>query len=135
METNQMLGIFFEALMRRKKQHLLEPALLPTLSIILESSLESSLAEIKPEIVLRFVIDSTRASYCNAGLNIHNTLAMNFLQKISDDKNNKELLKLLSKELLTLESSADEALKTQMKLSIDALVTVILIRIRIFMQY
>lgn len=123
-ETNQLLGIFFESLMKKKKQECLQRALLPSLFIILEAPYDNPLQEIKPEIVLKFVIDSTRTAFCSPGLNIHNTIAMSFLEVMQTNIQNKELLRLLSKELMTLEVSDDPHLRNDLKTCVERLLEI-----------
>ena len=66
-EINQILGIFFESLIYYKKQECLQLALLKTLFAIFEAPNESPLQEVKPEVVLKFVINSTKPIYCPPG--------------------------------------------------------------------
>ncbi|XP_065086387.1 condensin complex subunit 3 [Ochlerotatus camptorhynchus] len=118
-KTQQILGIFFECLIKKKRQEILQKALLHTLFTILESPNDSPLQEVKPEHVLKFVIDSTKPVFCSPGLNPHNTIAISFLQVMLDNLNYKDLLKLLSKELLTLEISDDAVLKNDINNCIE----------------
>lgn len=67
-EINQILGIFFESLVIKKRQECLQPALFPTLISIMEAPNESPLREIKPEKVLKFVISTTRPFYSSPGI-------------------------------------------------------------------
>lgn len=121
-EINQILGIFFETLIKRRRQECLAKALLPTLTTIVEAPNDSPLQEIKPETVIKFVINSTIPSYCSPGLNIHNDIAMSFLNVMNDNNNtNKDLLKILSKELLTLEISDDQTLRNDLQQCSDDL--------------
>jgi condensin complex subunit 3 len=110
-KINQILGIFFEAMIKKKKQEYMQKALINTLFIILEAPSDSPLQEIKPEIVLKFVIDSTRPQYCSPGLNLHSMIAMSFLQVMLDNLEYKIILRILSKELMTLEISDDPVLR------------------------
>ncbi|XP_062540619.1 condensin complex subunit 3 [Armigeres subalbatus] len=118
-KTQQILGIFFECLIKKKRQEILQKALLHTLFTILEAPNDSPLQEVKPEHVVKFVIDSTKPVFCSPGLNPHNTIAISFLQIMLDNLNYKDLLKLLSKELLTLEISDDAVLKNDIIHCID----------------
>ncbi|XP_019549483.3 condensin complex subunit 3 [Aedes albopictus] len=118
-KTQQILGIFFECLIKKKRQEILQKALLHTLFTILEAPNDSPLQEVKPEHVVKFVIDSTKPVFCSPGLNPHNTIAISFLQVMLDNLNYKDLLKLLSKELLTLEISDDAVLKNDITHCID----------------
>ncbi|XP_055625380.1 condensin complex subunit 3 [Toxorhynchites rutilus septentrionalis] len=119
-KTQQILGIFFERLIVKKRQEILQKALLTTLFTIMEAPSDSPLQEVKPEHVLKFVVDSTKPVFCSPGLNPHNTIAMSFLQVILDNLNYKDLLKLLTKELLSLEISDDAVLKNDLKVCIES---------------
>lgn len=102
-EINQILSVFFETLIQRGKQACLERALLPTVSTILDAPHESPLREIKPDSVVKFVVNSTMPCPATSGSNIHNSIARSFLKHMHEHISNKELLKVLSKELQTLE--------------------------------
>ncbi|XP_055688752.1 condensin complex subunit 3 [Lutzomyia longipalpis] len=123
-EINQILGIFFETLTKERKQEYLQPALLPTLFIIFEAPIDSPLQEIKPETVMKFVIDVTQPQYCSPGLNIHNTIGMSFINAMQDNVTQKELLKVLSKGLLILEISDDPNFRKDLKNCCDQLLKV-----------
>lgn len=69
-EIMQMLGIFFETLVKHRKQECLQPALLPSLFTVLEAPNESPLKEIKSDTMLKFVINATKPIYCSTGLYI-----------------------------------------------------------------
>lgn len=116
-ETNQLLGVFLSNLMKLKKQEYLQPALLPTISTIISAPNDSPLREIKPETVSKFIIDSTRPEFCSPGLNIHNTIALTFMQEMQNNISNRELLRILSKELTYLEISVtdDTSLRNDLK--------------------
>uniref|UniRef100_A0AAG5D889 Nuclear condensin complex subunit 3 C-terminal domain-containing protein n=1 Tax=Anopheles atroparvus TaxID=41427 RepID=A0AAG5D889_ANOAO len=109
--TQQVLGIFFEALIRKKRQELLQKALLRTLFTVLEAPNESPLAEVQPETVVKFVINSTRPVFCSPGVNPHNTIAVTFLRVMHDNLTLKDLLKILSRQLLVLEITDDTVLR------------------------
>ncbi|XP_053684077.1 condensin complex subunit 3 [Sabethes cyaneus] len=113
-KTQQILGIFFEALINRKRQEVLQKALLSTVCTIMEAPNDSPLHEVKPEHVLKFVVDSTKPVFCSPGLNLHNMIAMSSLQVMLDNLHYKDLLKILSKELLSLEISDDPVLKNDL---------------------
>uniref|UniRef100_A0A4Y0BE79 Nuclear condensin complex subunit 3 C-terminal domain-containing protein n=1 Tax=Anopheles funestus TaxID=62324 RepID=A0A4Y0BE79_ANOFN len=113
-EMQQMLGIFFQRLIAKRRQEVMQKALLNTLFNVLEASSESPLAEVRPESVIKFVIDSTRPVFCNAGVNPHNTIAVTFLRVMRDNITLKDLLKLLSKELLVLDIKDDVRLRTDL---------------------
>lgn len=120
-ELNQILGIFFETLVNQKKQECLQAALIETLFEIFEAPNESPIQEIKAETVVKFVVSSTQPIYCNAGSNIHNAIAISFIEVIIDNIENKELIKLLSKEMLTLELSDDDVSTGNIKMALDKL--------------
>lgn len=114
-EINQILSVFFETLIQRGKQSCLEPALLPTVFTILDAPHESPLREIKPDSVIKFVVNSTIPSSHSSGSNVHNTIARSFLKHMHEHVSNKELLKLLSKELQTLDADPNPALRDELK--------------------
>uniref|UniRef100_A0A182M4E0 Nuclear condensin complex subunit 3 C-terminal domain-containing protein n=1 Tax=Anopheles culicifacies TaxID=139723 RepID=A0A182M4E0_9DIPT len=113
-EMQQMLGIFFQGLIAKRRQELMQKALLSTLFLVLEAPSESPLAEIQPESVIKFVVDSTRPVFCNPGVNPHNTIAVTFLRVMRDNITLKDLLKLLSKELLVLDIKEDTGLRVDL---------------------
>lgn len=114
-EINQTLAIFFQALIKLQQQECMAKALLPTLFIILDAPNDSPLQEVKPESIIKFVVNSTMPAYCSPGLNIHNDIALQFLSVMNDNTSNKDLLKLLSKELLTLQVSDDSSLRDDLQ--------------------
>lgn len=114
-EINQILSVFFETLIQRGKQACLEKALLPTVSTILDAPHESPLREIKADSVVKFVINSTMPCAQTANPNIHNTIARSFLKHMHDHVSNKELLKVLSKELQTLDIDANGTVRDELK--------------------
>ncbi|XP_055374016.1 condensin complex subunit 3 isoform X2 [Condylostylus longicornis] len=107
-EINQILGMFYRNLIKKKRQEYLQPCLLPTINTILTAPYDSPFHEIKPETVIKFVVDATRPQFCSTGLNIHNTIALSFMQEMQNNLSNKELVKILSKELFSLEISASD---------------------------
>ncbi|XP_052893809.1 condensin complex subunit 3 [Anopheles moucheti] len=113
-EMQQMLGIFFQRLIAKRRQELMQKALLNTLFHVLEAPNESPLAEVRPESVIKFVVDSTRPVFCNPGVNPHNTIAITFLRVMRDNITLKDLLKLLSKELLVLDIKDDAVLRSDL---------------------
>lgn len=102
-ETNQVIGIFWEQLIHMRKQECLQPCLINAIKTVLNASHDSPLLEVKPDLILRFVIISTRKLFNVEGLNVHNIIALSFLKEIENSFANKELCKLLSKDLLSLE--------------------------------
>ena len=120
-EVNQILGIFFESIIKMKKQESLQEALVPTLVTLLEAPYESPLREVKQETVIKYVIGATRPIFCSNGLNLHNTLALKLIELLKDNPQNKEILKVFSKEFLTLEISDDPLLKMDMVAHIEIL--------------
>uniref|UniRef100_A0A182NH86 Nuclear condensin complex subunit 3 C-terminal domain-containing protein n=1 Tax=Anopheles dirus TaxID=7168 RepID=A0A182NH86_9DIPT len=120
-EMQQLLGIFFQRLIERRRQEIMQKALLSTLFLVLEAPNESPLAEVRPETVIKFVIDSTRPVFCIAGVNPHNTIAVSFLRVMRDNISLKDLLRLLSSELLTLDIKEDAGLRTDLANTADEL--------------
>lgn len=114
-EINQVLSVFFETLIQRGKQACLEKALLPTVSTILDAPHESPLREIKADSVVKFVINSTMPCPQTAHTNIHNAIARSFLKYMHEHVSNKELLRILSKELQTLEIGANAQIRDELK--------------------
>lgn len=114
-EINQILSVFFETLIQRGKQACLEKALLPTVTTILDAPHESALREIKADSVVKFVINSTMPCAESADANIHNAIARSFLKHMHEHVSNKELLKILSKELSTLEIAANASVRDELK--------------------
>lgn len=89
-----------------------------TVNSVLTASYDSPLHDIRPETITRFIIDATRTdAISNNRENSHNKLALVFLNEMINNANNKELCKLLAKELITLEINMihQEDLKNEMK--------------------
>lgn len=124
-ETNQVIGVFWEHLIYLGKQELLQPCLISTVKSILNAPHDSPLLEIKPELILRFAIISTRKLHNVEGLNVHNVIGLSFLKEIENSFANKELCKLLSKDLVSLELDFqnDFELKSVMNHICDKLLT------------
>uniref|UniRef100_A0A1A9WQH7 Nuclear condensin complex subunit 3 C-terminal domain-containing protein n=1 Tax=Glossina brevipalpis TaxID=37001 RepID=A0A1A9WQH7_9MUSC len=124
-EINQTLGIFLENLIQNRKQALLQVCIMATINSILSAPYDSPLHDIRPDTITRFIIDATRPD-SNANKNeenIHNQLALSFLNEMVSNANNKELCKLLAKELLTLEVNVqNQELKNKMKELADKLI-------------
>lgn len=114
-EINQILSVFFETLIQRGKQACLEKALLPTVSTILDAPHESPLREIKADSVVKFVINSTMPCAQATAANIHNAIARSFLKHMHEHVSNKELLKVLAKELPALDIDANATVREELK--------------------
>uniref|UniRef100_A0A1A9Z578 Nuclear condensin complex subunit 3 C-terminal domain-containing protein n=1 Tax=Glossina pallidipes TaxID=7398 RepID=A0A1A9Z578_GLOPL len=124
-EINQILGIFLENLIQSRKQSMLQVCIMATINSILSAPYDSPLHDIRPDTITRFIIDATRpdSSTNKNEENIHNQLALTFLNEMVSNANNKELCKLLAKELLTLEVNVQkEQLKNEMKELADKLI-------------
>lgn len=129
-EINQILGNFFESIVRLKKQESLMEALISTLITLLEAPYDSPLREVKHDTVLKYVIGATRPLYCSNGLNLHNLLALKLIELMSENLDNKEIFKTLSKELLTLEISEDPLLKRDLLSKMETLLESITVDLR-----
>ena len=129
-EINQTLGVFLESIIRMKKQESLHDALVPTLVALLEAPHESPLHEIKIQVVLKYVIDATRPVFCSNGLNLHNTIGLKLIEIMKNNPESKEILKIFSKELLTLELSDDPLLKKDIVTHIENLMPNINVDVR-----
>lgn len=103
-----------------------------TVNSVLTAPYDSPLHDIRPETITHFIIDATRAdAISNTRENSHNKLALIFLNEMLNNANNKELCKLLAKELVTLEINMiqQEDLKNEMKELTNKLIMVSSIRI------
>ncbi|KAL7051709.1 hypothetical protein ACKWTF_004579 [Chironomus riparius] len=120
-EISQLLGIFLENLIKRKKQELLHDALVPTILTLFEAPYDSPLREVKLETVLKYIVGATRPIFCSNGLNLHNTLSMKFVELMKDNPDSKEILKVFSKELLELEIGEDPLLKKDLFKQVEQL--------------
>lgn len=101
---NQILGIFFETLIVRGQQGCLQKALFDTVFMLLKSF--DGKYNIVPETLIKFVIASTMPANRNAGGNIHNDLAVQFLDVIAINGGDEpELAKVLAKEIVNLQVS------------------------------
>lgn len=127
-EINQILSVFLENLIQHKKQHLLLPCLMTTVNSVLSAPYDSPLQDIRPETITHFIIDSTRHESLSASgsNNYHNMLASTFLNEMVNNPNNKELCKLLGKELLSLDVNVGNCLqlKREMKELADKIIQV-----------
>lgn len=122
-EISQILSVFFETLIHRGKQICLQKALLPTIFTILDAPHESPLREIKPDAVIKFVINSTVQTATDTNTHIHTEIARTFLNRMNEQISNKDVLKLLSKELPTLDISADQRIRDELILLANSLIT------------
>uniref|UniRef100_A0A182N258 Nuclear condensin complex subunit 3 C-terminal domain-containing protein n=1 Tax=Anopheles dirus TaxID=7168 RepID=A0A182N258_9DIPT len=113
-EMQQMLGIFFQQLIKRRRQEIMQKALLSTLFMVLEAPKECPLAKVRPDEVIAFVVESTQPVFCSAGVNLHNTIALSFLGVMRDNISQNSLLKLLSKELPTLDIKHDPVFRADL---------------------
>ncbi|KAH8279370.1 hypothetical protein KR026_008207 [Drosophila bipectinata] len=100
---SQVLGMFFEQLVARKQQQLLQPCLLNTLWLIMNCSFDSPLNGVQPDHVTKFFIDLTLQESSTPQTNIHNKIALSFLHYIHNYfTERKEMCRLLAKELTNL---------------------------------
>lgn len=76
---------------------------------------ESPLREIKADSVIKFIVNSTMPNANSSDRDIHNKIALSFLKTMQEHTTNKELLKLLSKELQTLEITENPAMRDELK--------------------
>lgn len=129
-ETNQVLGVFFESLVKMKKQESLHDALFPTLVTLLEAPCDSPLREVKMQTVIKYVIGATRPVFCSIGLNLHNTLALKLIEVMKSNPENKEVLRVFTREMLTLEISEDPLLKKDIVAQIENLLKLISVDVR-----
>lgn len=129
-ELNQTLGIFFESVVKMKKQESLHDALFPTLATLLEAPCDSPLREVKMETIVKYVIGATRPVFCSTGLNLHNTLALKLIETMKNNPENKEVLRVFTRELLTLEISEDPLLKKDIVDQIENLLKIISVDVR-----
>lgn len=111
-------------------QHFPFLALFPTLATLLEAPCDSPLREVKMETVIKYVVGATRPVFCSTGLNLHNTLALKLIETMKENAENKEVLRVFTRELLTLEISDDPLLKKDIVAQIDNLLKIISVDIR-----
>lgn len=120
-EINEILAIFFQALNKRKQHKCLALALLPTLHTILNAPIDSPLHGINLGEIIKFVVNSTMPADRNAAFNIHNVIALTFLNTMNEYRHKQDLMKLLSKELLTIQVSTDMSLRSEYQTKIENL--------------
>lgn len=116
------MGIFFGAIAVRKKQDCLSDALIPTLKTLIDSPYDSPLREVKIETVIKFVVNLTRPVYCSNGLNLHNVLSMKLLEFITENIEDREVTRVIPKELMTLEIGDDPLLRKDLIAKIATLI-------------
>ncbi|XP_034476603.1 condensin complex subunit 3-like isoform X1 [Drosophila innubila] len=101
--VSQVLGMFFESIVDQKLQSILEPCLLPIVWSIMNSSYDSPLHDVAPGHVIKFFVDLTALGKSTPENNIHNQIAISFLQYIQNYyTERKEMCRLLAKDLTTL---------------------------------
>ncbi|XP_030372995.1 condensin complex subunit 3 [Scaptodrosophila lebanonensis] len=101
---SQALGEFFQQIMAGRMQHILQPCLLPTVWSIFNCSFDSPLHDVLPENVTKFIIDLTHQEVSTPINNIHNKIALSFLDYIHKYfTERKEMCRLLAKELTNLQ--------------------------------
>ncbi|XP_022229837.2 condensin complex subunit 3 [Drosophila obscura] len=123
---SQVLGMFFENLVRLKKQALLQPCLLPTVWTVINCSFDSPLNGVQPDHVIKFFIDLTTQEASSPMSNIHNRIALSFLHYIQNYfTERREMCRLLAKELtnLTVNVFNGREIKTEMLEMADKLIT------------
>ncbi|KMY93398.1 condensin complex subunit 3 [Drosophila simulans] len=97
---NQVLGLFFEELRRLNKHNLLQPCFLPT---VWTCNFDSPLHGVQPEHLTKFFIEMTVQEMSTPQTNIHNKIAISFLQYIQNYfTERKDMCRLLAKELTNL---------------------------------
>ncbi|XP_037942037.1 condensin complex subunit 3-like [Teleopsis dalmanni] len=103
---HQTLGVFLECFFDSKLHYQLEPCLLPMVTTIISAPCDSPLRDIRPETITRFIISTTCQEVYSGANAIHIKLAVSFLNEMIANNSNKELCKLLTKELRTLQVSS-----------------------------
>lgn len=120
-QINQILSVFFETLVRRRQQVCLQKALFRTLFVILDA------AELKykatPDTIIKFIVNATMPASCQPNTFIHDNLAKEFLSVMLEKLDNKELLMLLSKEILALQISKRPNIDVELFATVDDLLT------------
>ncbi|XP_017077993.1 condensin complex subunit 3 [Drosophila eugracilis] len=122
---SQVLGMFFEELRRLNKQSLLQPCFLPTVWTIMNCSFDSPLSGVAPENLTKFFLEMTVQEISTPQTNIHNKIAISFLQYIQNYfTERKEMCRLLSKELTSLSVNVFNGpeIKTEMLQLADKLI-------------
>lgn len=118
---NQILGIFFQSLIRKKRQYCLQEALFQTVYQIIDSS--EGRYGFQPETVIKFVVNSTIPADRRSKANVHNELAFTFLKAMDEKSSEPELLKIISKQFLQLEIGDTIELKEKLENEINKLLS------------
>lgn len=118
-EINQILGIFFETLVCRRQQICLQKALIRSLLVVLESS--AGKYEATPDTIVKFIINATLPASCKPNDHLHDKLANDFLKVMLEKSEDKTLLMLLSKEMVTLQISMRPNIRDALVASVDEL--------------
>lgn len=119
--------MFFENIVEQKLQHLLEPCLLPIVWSVMNCSYDSVLNDVLPDHVTKFFIDLTTQVSSTPQSNIHNRIALSFLNYIHNFyTERKEMCRLLTKELTALKLNVlnNSQLKDEMHELADKLAAV-----------
>lgn len=120
-EINQLLGVFFNKLISQTNKDILFPCLVNAVNSIFNAPYDSTLHDIPPESIARFIIDTTRSDVAS-----HVKLAKVFMEEMLNNASHKDTCVFLSKELLNLNlmriSNAD--MKNELKLLADKLIKV-----------
>lgn len=122
--VSQVLGMFFENLVQQKRQNLLVPCMLPVVWSFMSHKYDSPLHDVMPDHVIKFFIDMTLQEKSTPENNIHNKIAISFLQYIHNYyTERKEMCRVLAKEMITLQLNLVNSpqLKTQLLELIDNL--------------
>ncbi|KAH8285642.1 hypothetical protein KR054_011901 [Drosophila jambulina] len=123
--VSQVLGMFFEQLLHLKKQALLQPCLLPCVWTIMNCNFDSPLCTVQPDHLTKFFIEMTMQEGTSPQTNIHNKIALSFLQYIQNYfTERKDMCRLLAKELtsLTVNVFNGPAIKAEMLELADKLI-------------
>lgn len=114
-----------------KRQYIHLACFVSAVITVCSSSYDSPLHDIRPENILDFIINATRneSVESNHKDSAHNQLAFELLRTMVKLANNKDLCRLLSKEILTLNVNVQQYddLKSEMKILSDKLIQVLLL--------
>lgn len=101
--VSQVLGMFFENLVEQKRQNLLVPCMLPVVWSFMSHKNDSTLNDVMPDHVIKFFIDMTLQENSTPENNIHNKIAISFLQYFQNYyTERREMCRVLAKEMITL---------------------------------